>query len=68
MIDNIENIALEHIRAIRADMAYMKEDVHEIKSRVNTLESGQTTIIQQLDIFLEWLPVSTFDTTDCWSE
>jgi hypothetical protein len=48
MTDNIENLVLEHLRAIRADMAYMKDDVREIKSRVNTLEAGQATIIQQI--------------------
>jgi uncharacterized coiled-coil protein SlyX len=48
MTDNIENRVLEHLRAIRADMAYMKDDVREIKSRVNTLEAGQATIIQQI--------------------
>ena len=48
MSDNIENLVLEHLRAIRADMAYMKHDVREIKSRVNTLGDGQATIIQQI--------------------
>ena len=48
MTDNIENLVLEHLRAIRADMVYMKDDVREIKSRVNTLEAGQATIIQQI--------------------
>ena len=40
MTDNIENLVLEHLRAIRADIAYMKDDVREIKSRVNTMEAG----------------------------
>ena len=48
MTDNIENLVLEHLRAIRADMVYMKDDVREIKSRVITLEAGQATIIQQI--------------------
>jgi len=48
MADNIENLVLEHLRAIKADMAYIKDDVREIKSRVNTLEAGQATIIQQI--------------------
>ena len=29
-------------------MAYIKDDVPEIKSRVNTLGAGQATIIQQI--------------------
>jgi hypothetical protein len=48
MTDNIENLVLEHLRAIRADMASMKDDVREIKSQVNTLEAAQATIIQQI--------------------
>ncbi|MDD5322785.1 MAG: hypothetical protein PHD43_19670 [Methylococcales bacterium] len=49
-------------------MASMKDDVREIKSRVNTLEAGQATIIQLVDTLLEWVPSSTFGTTGCWSE
>lgn len=48
MTDTIENLVLEHLRAIRADMASMKDDVREIKSRVNTLEAGQSTLIQHI--------------------
>jgi len=50
MADTIENLVLEHLRAIRADMASMKDDVRELKSRVNTLAAGQATIIQLVDI------------------
>ena len=49
MTDNIENLVLEHLRSIRVDMASMKDDIREIKSRVNTLEAGQATIIQQIN-------------------
>ena len=45
---NTENLVLEHLRAIRADIAHMKDDVREIKLRVNTLKNGKTTIIQQI--------------------
>lgn len=48
MTDNTENLVLEHLRAIRAEMGSIKDDVREIKSRVNTLEAGQATIIQQI--------------------
>jgi hypothetical protein len=48
MTDNIGNIILEHLRAIRAEIGSIKDDVREIKSRVNTLEAGQATIIQQI--------------------
>ncbi|MEQ1558068.1 MAG: hypothetical protein ABL933_03900 [Methyloglobulus sp.] len=48
MTDNIESLVLEHLRIIRADMGSIKDDVREIKSRINTLEAGQATIIQQI--------------------
>jgi hypothetical protein len=67
MTDNIENLVLEHLRAIRTDMGSMKDDVREIKSRVNTLEAGQATIIQQIGHLLVWPPNNTLDTTDCWN-
>jgi len=68
MSDNIESLVLEHLRAIRADMTSMKDDVREIKSRVNTLEAGQATIIQQIGHLAGMLPSNTFDTSGCWSE
>jgi hypothetical protein len=34
MTDNIENLILEQLRAIRADIASVKEDTREIKSRL----------------------------------
>lgn len=48
MAENIESLVLEHLLAIRAEMGSIKDDVREIKSRVNTLEAGQATIIQQI--------------------
>jgi septal ring factor EnvC (AmiA/AmiB activator) len=40
MTDNIENIILEHLRAIRADIGGIKEDVREIKQRITSLEAA----------------------------
>ncbi|MDD5267637.1 MAG: hypothetical protein PHO08_10975 [Methylococcales bacterium] len=40
MADNIENLVLEQLRAIRADIASVKEDTREIKSRLIIVESG----------------------------
>lgn len=39
MGDNIENLILEHLRAIRADIGGIKEDVCEIKQRLTSLEA-----------------------------
>ncbi len=33
MADNVENLILEHLRAIRADIGGIKDDVREIKQR-----------------------------------
>jgi hypothetical protein len=40
MTDNIENLVLEQLGAIRADIASVKEDTQEIKSRLVIVESG----------------------------
>jgi hypothetical protein len=37
---DINNLILEHLRAIRTDLAGLKEDLREIKSRMASLESG----------------------------
>lgn len=37
MTDNVENLILEHLRAIRADIGGIKEDVREIKQRLASL-------------------------------
>jgi hypothetical protein len=37
---DINNLSLEHLRAIRTDLAGLKEDLREIKSRMASLESG----------------------------
>ena len=40
MADNVENLILEHLRAIRADIGGIKEDVREIKQRLTSLETA----------------------------
>ncbi|MFA7242311.1 MAG: hypothetical protein WC091_19540 [Sulfuricellaceae bacterium] len=44
MIDNIESLVLEQLRAIRADIASVKEDTREIKNRLAIVESGIATL------------------------
>ena len=39
MTENVENLILEHLRAIRADVAAVKDDVREIKQRLTSLEA-----------------------------
>ncbi len=38
MTDNIENLLLEHIRAIRSDQSAMRDEIREINSRLISLE------------------------------
>lgn len=40
MIDNVENLILEHLRPIRADIATVKNDTREIKQRLTSLETS----------------------------
>lgn len=38
MTENIENLILEHLWAIRADQSSVRDDIREIKSRLTSLE------------------------------
>ncbi len=40
MTENIENLILDHLRAIRADISGIKEDMREIKQRLTSLEAA----------------------------
>lgn len=40
MSDNIENLILEHLKAIRAEVASVKTDTREIRSRISSMESS----------------------------
>lgn len=37
-MENVENLILEHLRAIRSDVGAVKDDVRELKSRMANLE------------------------------
>ncbi len=37
--DNIENLILERLKAMHADIGDIKRDVHEVKMRMGSLES-----------------------------
>ena len=47
-VENVENIILEHLRAMRGDITEIKDDVRELKGRMANLEAGQATMLQQL--------------------
>ena len=53
MTDDVENLILEHLRAIRADIGGIKDDVRETKQRLTSLEAavaGLSTSINSVKI------------------
>ena len=38
MTDNVENLILEHLRAIRTDIGVIRDDITDMKLRVSSLE------------------------------
>ena len=40
MTDNVENLILEHLQAIRADISGIKDNVREIKQGLTSLEAA----------------------------
>lgn len=49
----IESIILEHLRAIRSDVARLREDMGEVKQRLTALELGQAAIRRDLAALAE---------------
>lgn len=48
MSDQPTSIILEHLRAIRAEIAAVKDDTREIKMRLTNVEATQGTILQHI--------------------
>jgi len=44
MTDNFEHLILDHLRGMRTDLAGIKEDVREIKSRVSFVEHNLSAL------------------------
>jgi hypothetical protein len=40
MTETVDNLVLEHLRAIRTDVASIKDDVREVKHRLTRLEGA----------------------------
>ena len=38
MTENVENLILEHLKAVRADLADLRRETREVKSRIVSLE------------------------------
>ena len=44
MADNVDNLVLEHLRAIRGDLGNVNEKLDEVMLRLQTLEGGIASI------------------------
>lgn len=44
MTDNMENIIIEHLRAIRGDIGSVRADVSEIKARLTSIDERLTLV------------------------
>ena len=51
MNDNVENLLLEHVKAIRADLGDLRREVREVKSRLASLE-GQVVQMHKSVAFI----------------
>jgi hypothetical protein len=49
MTDGTDNIVLEHLRAIRADVGEIKVDTIEIKERLGLIESQYASLSRRVD-------------------
>lgn len=41
---DVESLVLEHLRAIRADVGVLREDMREVKLRLNELQSSAASM------------------------
>jgi predicted trehalose synthase len=48
MTENSQNLVLELLRSIRGDIATIKDDIRELKSRVGNVEIGVASIRRDL--------------------
>ena len=44
MAENVDNLVVEHLRAIRADVSGIKTDVSEIKMRLSSIDERLTLV------------------------
>ena len=45
MSDNIDNLVLEHLKAIRADTGNLSADMRDVKERLSELERGMAMVL-----------------------
>lgn len=47
-MENVENIIIEHLRAIRSDIGTIKDDAKELKTRMAHMEVSQAQLMQSM--------------------
>jgi hypothetical protein len=46
--ENVENLILEHVRGMRGEIAVVREDIREVKSRLASLETAVSTMRREI--------------------
>lgn len=47
-MENIENLVLEHLRAMCGKIDQIADDIREVKQRLSTVEATQGTVLQRV--------------------
>ncbi len=50
MIENMENLVLEHLRHIRAQVDGLRDDVKDLKYRMASLEQGMALVKREVQL------------------
>jgi predicted nucleic acid-binding Zn-ribbon protein len=48
MPENVDNLILEHLRAMRSDIAALRDDTREVKSRLTSLETAVSAMRREI--------------------
>jgi septal ring factor EnvC (AmiA/AmiB activator) len=48
MSESVENLILEHLRGMRGDIAALREDSREVKSRLTSLETAVSAMRREI--------------------
>jgi septal ring factor EnvC (AmiA/AmiB activator) len=48
MPENVDNLILEHLRAMRSDITALRDDTREVKSRLTSLETAVSAMRREI--------------------
>jgi hypothetical protein len=48
MPENLDNLILEHLRAMRSDITALRDDTREVKSRLTSLETAVSAMRREI--------------------